>query len=241
MFCPARRFQAPSAVSLPARRTGWAWLLALATLASCGGADGLVRKTGPEYESETRSWLESVRVLSGHGYWLVTRGYHRGDDAVAMATNQRWSHASIVDLENLEVIEAVGQGVIQTPLFRFLREAHRVRIIRPKGWTPDKGREAVARARSKVGSSYDFLGVVGAPSDQRFYCSELAAWSMGLEVDRKGASHVLHPASMHELGDLLWEAGPRDGKPDLPDQKTVARARVLREPVAPARAGPPPT
>lgn len=198
------------------------------TLAGCAGADGLARKTGPAYEAETRSWLDAVRLLSGHGYWLVTRGYHSGDDVVAMASNKSWSHAVIVDMENLEVIEAIGSGVIKTPMFKFLREAHRVRIIRPAGWTPEKGRQAVANARSKLGAGYDFLGVVGAPSDKRFYCSELAAWSMGVKVDEKGAQHVLHPANLHELGELLWQTEGRDGKADRPDAALIARADKLR-------------
>ena len=207
----------------------------LLSATACAGGDGLVRKTGPQYEAETRSWLDAVQLLGGHGYWLVT-GYHRGDDVVAVATNQTWSHASIVDLENLQVIEAIGSGVIKTPLFKFLREAHRLRIIRPAGWSPAKGRDAVKKARSKLGSGYDFLGIVGAPSDKRFYCSELAAWSMGVRVDEKGAGKVLHPANMHKMGELLWETGARDGKADVPDKALIARADRLRTPPSDAPA-----
>ena len=195
---------------------------------ACAGGDGLVRKTGPKFEAETRSWLDGVRLLGGHGYWLITRGYHTGDDVVAVASNKSWSHASILDMQNLEVIEAIGSGVRKTPLFRFLREAHRLQIIRPAGWSPDKGQEAVAKARSKIGAGYDFLGVAGAPSDKRFYCSELAVWSMGVKVDEKGASHVLHPANMHTMGELLWQTGARDGQPDVPDKALIARAQRLR-------------
>ncbi len=197
---------------------------------ACAGGDGLTRKTGPEFEAETQSWLAGLRLIGANGYWLVTRGYHSGDDLVAVASNARWSHASVLDLDKMEIIEAIGSGVRKTPLAQFLREAHRLRIIRPAGWSPERGREAVLKARSKLGSGYDFLGVAGAPSDKRFYCSELAAWSMGLEVDKQGAWHVLHPANMHTMGELLWETGARDGKADVPADALVERAAKLRQP-----------
>ncbi|MCO4762080.1 MAG: hypothetical protein KC502_11285 [Myxococcales bacterium] len=204
-------------------------LLIVGLLSSCAGTDGVLRKEGPRYFAETQSWLDGLRVMGGHGYWLVTRGYHTGDDVVSVASNKRFSHASILDLENLEVIEAVGTGVIRTPLLKFLREAHRVRLIRPKGWTPVKGRAAVDRVRAQIGAKYDFLGVVGAPSKKRWYCSELAAWSMGIKVNQAGTSHVLHPANLHKFGQLLWDTQARDGTPDKPDEALIARTQALRD------------
>ena len=195
----------------------------------CAGADGVKRKTGPRYFAETQSWLDSLRVIGGHGYWVVTRGYHTGDDVVAIGSNKRFSHASIIDLERLEVIEAVGHGVVQTPLMKFLRESHRMRLIRPAGWTPAKGKLAVDRVREQVGAKYDFLGVVGAPDEKRWYCSELAAWSMGVQVNKAGVSEVLHPANLHKLGTLLWDTGARDGKPDRPNAALISRAQALRK------------
>jgi uncharacterized protein YycO len=149
--------------------------------------------------------------------WLVVRGYHRGDDVVAVATNAPLSHAAILDLEQGEVIEAIGDGVRVTPLRALLQQSHRVQLVRPAGWTPDKGELAVQRARSQVGKGYDFLGVVGAPSRERWYCSELAAWSMGIPVDQLGAWHVLHPKDLHRKGALLFDSGARDGAPDHED------------------------
>ena len=49
-----------------------------------------------------------------------------------------------------------------TPLRALLAQAHRLQIIRPPGWTPEAGAAAVARARSRVGRKYDWLGLVGA-------------------------------------------------------------------------------
>ena len=210
------------------RRHAIAVLAVMVVAAGCAGSDGLQRKTGPRFFAETQSWLDALRLVGGNGYWIVTRGYHPGDDVVAVASNQRFSHASILDLERLEVIEAVGHGVVHTPLMKFLREAHRMRLIRPEGWTPEKGEQAVARARGQVGAKYDFLGVVGAPSEKRWYCSELAAWSMGVAVNKAGAGEVLHPANLHRLGELLWDTGARDGAQDRPDAALVQRAQGLR-------------
>ena len=67
--------------------------------------------------------------------WLVTRGYHTGDDIVAIATNSPLSHASVLDLEKLTVIEAIGRGVIETELTQFLRESHRLVLVDAREWT----------------------------------------------------------------------------------------------------------
>lgn len=188
-------------------------LLAIA-LATCQGARGCKRRRGAEYEDETASWLAAVRALGGDGMWLVSRGYHLGDDVIAMVTNSPLSHASVLDLGQGELIEAVGKGVSVAQLEAFLRDSHRVLIIKPDGWTPERGAAALARARSAVGKSYDLLGIVGAPSNDVFYCSELAAWSMDVEVDRTGPHRVLHPRHLDRYGTVLFDSRERDGEPD---------------------------
>ena len=184
-------------------------------LATCQGARGCKRRRGAEYEDETASWLAALRQAGGDGMWLVSRGYHLGDDVIAMATNSPLSHASVLDLGRGEIIEAVGRGVKVTPLEPFLRDSHRVQLIRPSGWTTESGAAALARAREAVGKKYDLFGIVGAPSSDHFYCSELAVWSMEIEVDRAGPHHVLHPRNLHELGTLLFDSRERDGEPDV--------------------------
>ena len=181
---------------------------------SCAGAQALKRNMGPLYEAETQSWLDRLDRDAATGMWLVTRGYHTGDDLVAMATNSPLSHASILDLERSSVIEAVAQGVIETDLRQFLRETHRLVLIKPTNWTPENGHIAVAKAREEIGKKYDYLGVVGLPKRDNWYCSELAAWSMGIEVQRKGPEHVLHPRNMHLYGETLFDTGSRDSQPD---------------------------
>jgi uncharacterized protein YycO len=154
-----------------------------------------------------------VQDRGGNGMWLVTRGYHPGDDVVAIATGAPLSHAAVLDRDNLQIIEAVGKGVLATDLKKFLRESHRMVLIQPTDWIAAKGQATVARARSKIGEGYDFLGTVGLPDDKRWYCSELAVWASGAKVDRIGPENVLHPKSMLKLGKVLFDSGQRDGQP----------------------------
>ena len=181
---------------------------------ACAGLQGLKRHTGPEYESETKSWMQVVQNQGGNGMWLVTRGYHPGDDVVAIATAAPLSHAAILDLDKLQVIEAIGKGVVATDLKKFLHESHRVALIQPPDWTHTKGKTTLERARGKIGEGYDFLGAVGLPDNKRWYCSELAVWASGVEVDRIGPKNVLHPKSMLKLGKVLFDSDQRDGQPD---------------------------
>ena len=188
--------------------------LLLAVLPSCKGSDAYRRRTGAEYEAEVASWLASVRELGASGMWLVTRGYHPGDDLVATATDAEYSHASLLDLERGEVIEAISGGVSTRPLADFLAETHRLMLIRPRGFVPDAGVAAVARARTMIGQGYDFTGIVGVPDPDRFDCSELAAWAWELPTGRLGPQHVLHPTQLVGFGDVLYQPGPRDKVPD---------------------------
>ena len=189
-------------------------LAAVVLFTDCAGLQGLKRHTGPEYEAETKSWMQVVQNQGGNGMWLVTRGYHPGDDVVAIATAAPLSHAAVLDRDKLQVIEAVGKGVVATDLKKFLRESHRLVLIQPPDWSAAKGQATVARARSKIGEGYDFLGTVGLPDDKRWYCSELAVWASGVKVDRIGPENVLHPKSMLKLGQVLFDSGQRDGQPD---------------------------
>ena len=129
---------------------------------------------------------------------------------MAALTRATLSHAVVFDKQTEEVIEAVSSGVRVTPLRVLLAQAHRLQIIRPPGWTPEAGAAAVARARARVGRKYDWLGLVGAQDDKRFYCTELAVdcyegrkagWKVGA---------VIFPADMQTIGTLTFDSGPRD-------------------------------
>jgi tyrosine-protein phosphatase SIW14 len=165
---------------------------------------------GPAAEAQTDAWVKTVREKADHGGWLVVRGTHVGDQAVAALTRATLSHAVVFDKQKEEVIEAVATGVQVTPLRTLLAQAYRLQIIRPPGWTPAAGTAAVVRARSHVGKKYDWLGLVGAQDDKRFYCTELAVdCYRGRQAGWKVGS-VIFPADMAALGALAFDSGPRD-------------------------------
>lgn len=159
---------------------------------------------------ETDRWMRTIDERAEHGYWLVVRGTHPGDQFVAAATASRLTHAAILDEPRGEVIEAVGRGVVVTPLRELIGQAVRLQIVRPRGYTPEKARAAVARARSRVGAGYDWLGTIGAQSDRSYYCTELCADAYNARQEGWMPSGVLHPNQMAELGEVLFDSGMRD-------------------------------
>ena len=154
--------------------------LAALLLTACGGTRIHVERPADEVRlPQTEAWLADIEREGRSGDWLVIRGYKAADDLIVAATNTPLSHAAMLDLERREVIESVAAGVIVTPLHEFVDHAHRVLLIRPR-WaeTEGAGAEAIGRARAAVGKGYDFTGLVGLSTDERFYCSELClfAW-----------------------------------------------------------------
>ena len=183
-------------------------------LGGCAGFHGVMRKTGLEYDSEIQSWQRAIEGKGGNGMWLVTRGYRGGDNLVAISTCSYFSHVGILDHDRNVVIESLWSGNVETPLRDFLRISHRVVLIQPKGWTPEKGANALTKVRTQLGKKYDFQGLIGFPSSNRWYCSELAAWSWDRQSDRFGPWHVIHPRRHLKMGRTLFKSGPRNGQPD---------------------------
>jgi protein tyrosine phosphatase (PTP) superfamily phosphohydrolase (DUF442 family) len=181
-----------------------------------------VRKpAGPAAEAETDAWVKTVREKADNGGWLVVRGTRVGDQTVAALTRATLSHAVVLDKQKEEIIEAVGSGVRVMPLRALLAQAHRVQIVRPPGWTPAAGQAAVARARSHVGQKYDWLGLVAAQRDDRFYCTELCVDSyQGREAGWKLGA-VIFPADIATVGTLVFDSGPRD--PESAQEPRFAR------------------
>ncbi len=146
--------------------------------------------------------------------WLVSRGYRVGDDLVSILTASPLSHVGILDADRGEVIESLWNGNVTNSVVNFVEMSHRVVLVRPEGWTPETGNEALAKARTKLGKKYDFGGLIGLPSSNRWYCSELASWSWGRPSDRKGPWHVIHPRRLSRMGTVLFDSGSRNGEPD---------------------------
>jgi len=169
----------------------------------------VVRRSGPAADSQTRAWSESIHREGQDGDWLVIRGYNSSDHLVALASNAEFSHVGILDVTKGEVIEAVAPVVRSVSLQSFLEGADRVLLIRPTDADSVSGRQALEKARAQIGAPYDFLGTVGLPDERKFYCSELAAWSAGREVDRDGPGEVLQPAAMPQFGTVLFDSESR--------------------------------
>ena len=180
----------------------------------CAGLNGLVRKTGPKYETEIQSWQKVIKNQGGNGMWLVSRGYRKGDDMVAILTGSSFSHVGILDTDKGEVIESLWNGNVTNSIADFVEISHRVVLVKPEGWTPETGNEALSKARSQLEKKYDFSGLIGLPSSNRWYCSELASWCWGRQSDRKGLWHVIHPRRLTKMGTVLFDSGSRDGEPD---------------------------
>jgi protein tyrosine phosphatase (PTP) superfamily phosphohydrolase (DUF442 family) len=240
----ARRLEGIVKSSLASRRrlAAVVVLLGLGPLAASAPAGDLPgapvkRPTGAAAEAETDRWMRLVRDEADDGGWLVVRGSHVGDQAVAAATLGTLSHAAVLDKQKGEVIEALAGGVVVTPVRRLIAQAYRLVIVRPPGWTPEEGRAAVARARTRVGREYDWLGLVGAQQDARFYCTELAVdayrgrergWKLG---------RIIFPADVPALGTVLVDTGPRGGgilvEPRFARRLTGARGVAYAAEVAP--------
>jgi hypothetical protein len=172
----------------------------------CAGLRPVIRQSGPAVDAQTRAWHKKILKLGQDGDWLVVRGYTSTGDLVSVAGNSELSHVGILDRTHGEVIEAVSPEVCALSLQHFLEEADRAVLVRPAGANRESGRLALFKARSQIGAEYDFLGTVGFPEAGKFYCSELAAWSVGREVDREGPGEILHPAAMVQLGEVLFDS-----------------------------------
>jgi hypothetical protein len=172
----------------------------------CASMRPSIRQSGPAADGLTRSWRKQILRLGRDGDWLVIRGYSSADHLVAFAANAELSHVGILDATNAEVIEALSPAVRAVPLKSFLDKADRVVLIRPAGADRVSGQQALAKARTQIGAPYDLLGTVGLPEPGKFYCSELAAWSVGIEVDREGPDAVVHPVAMRDFGAVLFDS-----------------------------------
>ena len=194
------------------------YLALVSFFTGCVGFEGFIKKTGPKYEAEVRGWERVIQERGGDGMWLVNRGYRAGDNIVAIATCSALSHVGVLDAKNGVVIESLWNGNVTNCLANFVDMSHRVVLVQPEGWSPEKGREALAKARGELGKKYDFAGLIGLPGTNRWYCSELASWCWGREANRLGPCFVIHPRRLPKMGTVLFDSGPRDGLPDEPAQ-----------------------
>ena len=152
--------------------------------------------------------VEKISEYGRAGDWLVARGYKLTDHLVTAATLSPWSHVAVYDALREEVIEAEAQGVHVSSLQDFVEKSQHILLVRPKWRNASTGLAAVAFAREKIGGSYDYLGTIGIPSEDRYYCSELAIASYVNHIDPADEiPNIIKPSEMPRWGEVVFDSG----------------------------------
>ena len=172
----------------------------------------------------TALWAHDVRRTAQTGDWILSRSYSKTADFITGITvGENLSHASIYDAERGTVIEALMPAVREVPLEHLLNRNHVVIVVRPAGLSQEQRLASVSRARAQVGAAFDVTGMVGAGSDDRFYCSALVLWASQLEGT---AGAVVTPSELVQHGEVVYYSGLRDD-PALIDTARLSRSREL--------------
>lgn len=124
---------------------------------------------------------------------------------IRLVTWSNWSHVALVDGD--EVIEAVRKGVRATKLARVIAAHSACQIVEfPVG--DEVAAAIIQAARSQIGKPYDVTALVGMlahrdwQNGDRWFCSELAAWSFahaGAPLFRPGALYRVTPQHLWML------------------------------------------
>ena len=124
-----------------------------------------------------------------------------GSHIIRAATWSRWSHAAIIDGD--EIIEAVWPRVRVSPLADALVSHPRWVIIDIP--VADEAL-AIAAARSQVGKPYDLWGVLGLgikrnwQDDEAWWCSELIPWAA-----KQAGTDLFRPEALRRITpEHLW-------------------------------------
>jgi uncharacterized protein YycO len=196
-------------------------LLAAACNASSGGA---VRPTDVRLDRAVDSaWTRDIQRVARSGDWILSRSYSAtGDLIVASTIGESFSHASIYDAERGTIIEAISPVVREVPLASLVARNRYVLVVRPAGLSEEARLASVARARAVVGAPFDYGGVVGFDTRDRYYCSELVAWAARVRFDEI----VLSPADLVDYGEVVYWSGSRD---DRATQQAALASNALVE------------
>jgi hypothetical protein len=158
----------------------------------------------------TAMWSHEIHSVAQDGDWILTRSYYMVADGISVMTSgEDLSHASIYDAQKDTIIEAVGDGVREIPLSELIQRNHYVIVVRPSNMTAAERRHAVERARTRIGTPFDTLGMFGIDSKDKVYCSELVWWASQGEL-RTGDHHtVITPSELMEYGEVVYWSGKR--------------------------------
>lgn len=191
--------------------------LAVATLslAACDHSIAVHRPGDQKLDDAyTTMWVGELRAHAQDGDIVLRRGYAVLSDIILLLTpGAPMSHAGIYDAKTHTVIDAVSSGVREVPDRTYLNAAHRWMIVRPTGLSATERRAAVERARAAVGTGFDFSGFVGVDNPDRFYCSELAAWALGVRDDVFADEFLVTPAELTAVGPTVYASVDRGELP----------------------------
>jgi uncharacterized protein YycO len=151
--------------------------------------DPIERETLMKFLSmvEPISWLIgkihapfSNRLIKGKDFYAIQGLIQPGDIIVTRIrwhlTNlfipKFWKHASIVSPRKT-IIEAIGEGVVETDLFDFISTKDYVCVLRLVDKT-SAHLQASMNALNTVGLKYDYEF---EDNDNEYYCSELVYWA----------------------------------------------------------------
>jgi uncharacterized protein YycO len=196
--------KSPFAAFLPIFLT----LAAAISVSACSGS--LVHKK-PESarlnEATTDLWAQDIRRVAKSGDWILTRSYSMtGDAIVGVTVGESFSHAVVYDAERGTVIEAIRPEVREVPLEQLLKRNRYAVVVRPVDITDAQRKATVARARSVVGAPVDYRGMLGIDDEDRFYCSELAAWASQIPDQ----PIIVTPADLYDRAEVVYISGARD-------------------------------
>ncbi len=185
-------------------------LLAIVVTGCGAGSLTIERPKSPAVNrAVTAMWSRDVRRVARTGDWLLTRSFSfTGDLIVASTGGEALSHASIYDARTGTIIEALAPRVREVPLDSLLDRNQHVIIVRPTGLTAAQRMAAVDRARTRVGTAFDYAGLFGIDSAERYYCSELVYWASGLDPAHR--PRVVAPVDLMAYGEVIYFSGKRD-------------------------------
>jgi uncharacterized protein YycO len=192
------------------------WLVlcvVISTLSACAAKSRMVhRPDDADVDAAiTAMWVDDLRRTARDGDWILSRAYYATSDMIVLGTRgEALSHGSIYDASRGTVIESVGSGVREIPLEQFVARNHIVLLVRPSHMTAADGREAVTRARTKVGAKFDGAGMFGLDDPDRFYCTELVYWASQTAARTGSHERVVTPSDLMKYGEVIYWSGQRD-------------------------------
>jgi len=201
-------------VDLPCYMHRWLPLfVAISILSACSARSRMVHRPDDARVDQaiTAMWTAEIRRTARTGDWLLSRAYYLTSDLIVLGTRgEALSHGSIYDASRGTVIESIGSGVREIRLEQFVARNHLVLVVRPSNMTAADGRQAVARARSKVGAPFDATGMFGLDDPDRFYCTELVYWASQTAARTGSHERVVTPSDLMKYGEVIYWSGERD-------------------------------